>query len=87
MSLFDPSGNILQSDKADLAKILGNDATFENLPPLTIKSASLIDGQALVQAIGKPVNSNTFGDLADAYLKTVYNKVGTRVDVAFKRYL
>ena len=42
MSLFDPSGNILQSDKVDLAKILGNDATFENLPPSTLKTASLM---------------------------------------------
>ena len=52
-----------------MARILGKDATFENLP--SSKTASLIDGQALVQVIGKPVNSytSTFGDLADVCFK------------------
>ena len=48
----------------------------------------IIDGQALVVALGKPDADVTFGDLADTYVKTVL-KAGSgyhRIDVVFDRY-
>ena len=50
----------------------------------------LIDALALIQAIGKPEKTNSFGDLADVFLAIVTGKFGkgySRVDVLFDRYL
>ena len=48
----------------------------------------IIDGQALVVALGKPDAAVTFGDLADTYVKSVL-KAGSeyhRIDVVFDKY-
>ena len=51
-------------------------------------SCLIIDGQALVVSLGKPNNAETFGNLADAYVRAVL-KAGTtyqQIDVVFDRY-
>ena len=51
-------------------------------------SCLIIDGQALVNAVGKPADNKTFGDLADTFVTAVL-KMGTsynRIDVVFDRY-
>ena len=55
---------------------LGNHATF------------MIDGQALVVGIGKPPKALTFGDLADAFVKSVLSagKKYCCVHIFFDRY-
>ena len=53
-----------------------------------MSSFLIIDGQALVVALGKHDAAVTFGDLADTYVKTVL-KAGSeyhRIDVVFDRY-
>ncbi|KAJ8305332.1 LOW QUALITY PROTEIN: hypothetical protein KUTeg_015877 [Tegillarca granosa] len=50
---------------------------------------TIIDGQALVVALGKPRGAKTFGDLAKVYVDTVFNHAKdncTRIDVVFDRY-
>ena len=48
----------------------------------------IIDGQALVVALGKPDADATFGDLAETYVKTVLiaGSEYHRIDVVFGRY-
>ena len=54
-----------------------------------LKTCSIIDGQALVQAIGKPSAAKYFGDLANAFKTSVFshfNQNCPRVNVVFDRY-
>ena len=56
--------------------------------PLQGPSCLVIDGQALVMALGKPPETTTFGDYANKFTDTVL-KMGAkyqRVDVVFDRY-
>ena len=48
----------------------------------------VIDGQALVIAIGKPQAAKTFGDLSDIFVESVFQsgKHFQRIDVLFDRY-
>lgn len=55
---------------------------------IPVKSHLIVDGQALVLAMGKPSNACTFGDLSNSFVNLVrclaskYN----RVDIMFDRY-
>ena len=52
-------------------------------------TCTIIDGQALVQAIGKLKGAKPFTDLADVFVQTVFRHAKndcTRVDVVFDRY-
>ncbi|KAI5651982.1 hypothetical protein NE865_00319 [Phthorimaea operculella] len=55
-----------------------------------MKTAVLIDGQALVQSIGKPKGAKTFGDLSDVIVKSIVSNFKTNgcqsVHVLFDRY-
>ena len=48
----------------------------------------IIDGQAVIAAIGKPKDAKTFGDLADVFVNTVMHigKKYKRIDLVFDRY-
>lgn len=52
------------------------------------QSCLIIDGNALLQAIGKPHGAATFGDLADKFIETVLlaGRHYSRTDVLFDRY-
>ena len=78
---------------ADISRslqILRSLTTVENqLPATHLKSCVIIDGQALVQAIGKPANARNFGQLADVFVRSVFSHFSetcSRVDVGFDRY-
>ena len=47
----------------------------------------IIDDQALVCAIGKPVGLSSFGDLADRFVQSVFKsqKDFSRIDIVFDR--
>ena len=50
---------------------------------------SVLDGHALIEALGKPHGCQTFGDYIDAFIQTITSHFGertTRVDVVFDRY-
>lgn len=51
-------------------------------------SQLIIDGQALVNSIGKPENATTFGDLAASFIKRIVylGRPYARVDILFDRY-
>ena len=52
------------------------------------RSTLVIDGKALVMALGRPSECTTFSDLADTFLKAVLvcGKDYDRIDVTFDRY-
>jgi hypothetical protein len=59
------------------------------LPDSNKRSCLVIDGQALIQAIGKPTGTKTFGELADVFCDNIVGRFGVtykRIDVLFDRY-
>lgn len=90
LALADTAGNLRSTQKAVLAQVLEEGVTYENLPPANgMPTCTIIDGQALVQAIGKPKGAKTFGDLADVFVHSVFKFAKDdckRVDVVFDRY-
>lgn len=90
LSLSDTSGALRPTNKAALGSILQTKTTVEKqLPPTNLKTCVIIDGQALVQAIGKPPNAQSFGQLADVFVTSVFSHFSatcSRVDVVFDRY-
>ena len=88
LSLATTSGTLLSSSKSLLSDILTKDVLTPPTATLHGPSCLLIDGQALVMALGKPSNISTFGEYAKTYAEVVY-KMGTtfqRIDVTFDRY-
>ena len=55
-----------------------------------MKTCVLIDGHALIKALGKPNGCQTFGEYADAFFNVVrryFDRNISRVDVVFDRYM
>lgn len=90
LSLADLSGQLRSTNKAALGQILQEEiTTLEKLPSTDLRTCAIIDGQALVQALGKPTGAKTFGDLADVFVASVFSFLHdtcSRVDVVFDRY-
>lgn len=90
LSLADTSGAIRSTNKAALGNILQTSTTVEKqLPIANLKTCVIIDGQAVVQAIGKPANAHNFGELADRFVASVFSHFSdtcSRADVVFDRY-
>ena len=63
LALADTAGRLRPTNKAELGKVLQEGVSFEALPETNLKTCTIIDGQALVQAIGKSAGAKTFGDL------------------------
>ena len=53
------------------------------------KGTLIVDGQALVIAVGKPAKAKNFGDLADAFVTSVLQAetMFIRVDIIFDQTL
>ena len=88
LSLADTSGLLNKTNKAVLGQIL-KQITKEQLPSSMEKTCTIIDGPALIQALGKPAKATNFGDLADCFADAVFRNFSnscTRVDVVFDRY-
>ena len=89
ISLAEMNGALRSGNKALLAEVMteGIDCP-ETIQLHDTSSCLIIDGQALVVALGKPDGAVTFGDLADIYVKAVLT-VGEkyhRIDIVFDRY-
>ncbi|KAG1689630.1 hypothetical protein GQR58_007711 [Nymphon striatum] len=70
-SLASTNGKLHTSEKAQLQKLLvGEVDIFKSLPKSEAKTCLLIDGAALIQAIGKPAKAQTFEDLSDLSIKS-----------------
>lgn len=89
VSLAEMNGTLRTGNKSILADKLTEDIVCpEAIEVHDSSSCLIIDGQALVVALGKPDNAMNFGDLADTYVRAVL-KAGSkyqRVDVVFDRY-
>ena len=90
LSLASPNLKLNKCNKSDLADIIseGLDVVKE-IPILDKKTCVIIDGPSLIQCIGKPNSSQTFGDLADIFTASVmknFSTSSTRVDILFDRY-
>lgn len=72
LSLVSSDRCLRSTDKSVLSHILADDHEVQELPPSNEKTCIVLDAMALVQAIGKPSNATTFGDLADVYCKSVF---------------
>ena len=83
------NGNLRSGNKAILADVITEDIECpEKIQLHKTSSCLIIDGQALVVALGKPDGAVMFGDLADTYVKTVL-KTGERyqsIYIVFDRY-
>ncbi len=88
ISLANTDGTLRTGDKSLLVDMLTEGVDCPNSIHLDGSSCLIIDGQALVRAIGKPKDACTFGELADEYVKHVLemgNKF-ERIDVLFDCY-
>ncbi|KAG1661763.1 hypothetical protein GQR58_021271 [Nymphon striatum] len=89
-SLASTNGKLHTSEKAQLQKLLvGEVDIFKSLPKSEAKTCLLIDGAALIQAIGKPAKAQTFEDLSVEFCNSVLKRFGSvysRVDLLFDRY-
>lgn len=91
VALAEVNGNLRSGSKAVLSQLLTPDVPC---PPalcsdeLGDEATLIIDGQALIIAIGKPQGASTFGDLADTFIAGVLQSGASyhRVDVLFDRY-
>ena len=89
VSLAEMNGALRTGNKSMLADVLTEGINCPETIDLHVESSCLIiDGQALVVGIGKPVDAVTFGDLGDTFVSYVL-KAGSRyqrVDLVFNRY-
>ena len=89
LSLTTSDGRLRKANKSQLIEILAHDVIQKDLlvtPDLN--TCTIIDGMALVQALGKPAGLRTFGELADSFIDTVksHGNLSDRIDVLFDWY-
>ena len=64
--------NSTRTPKAELCNILvAGLSTPSEVPEADVKTCVLIDGHALIQALGKPDGCQTFVDYAEVFMQTV----------------
>jgi uncharacterized LabA/DUF88 family protein len=89
LSLTEMNGTLRTGNKSVLAEVITEGINCpETIVLHETSSCLIIDGQAHVVAFGKPDHAQTFGDLADTYVRSVL-KAGhgfQRIDVVFDRY-
>ncbi|MES9881148.1 MAG: hypothetical protein ABW185_09730, partial [Sedimenticola sp.] len=89
LSLAELNGTHRTGNKSILADILTENIDCPEAIELHEDSSCIIiDGQALVVAIGKPSTATNFGDLADIFVKSVIQTGSSynRIDIVFDRY-
>ena len=91
LSIAKVGGNMHSTSKAELIDILKGQINIPSeLPETDMKTCVLIDGHALIKALGKPNGCQTFGEYADAFFNVVrryFERNISRVDVIFDRYI
>ena len=89
-ALSKTNGKLHTTDKAQLQAMLTQEIeTPAKLPKGDSKTCLLIDGPALIQAIGKPERAKTFGDWGEVFCHSVVERFGdvySWIDVVFDRY-
>jgi len=91
LALAEVNGQLRTGSKAILVDVLTADVPCPDhlkLTDLDTDPTIVIDGQAMIVALGKPKAAKTFGDYADSFIETII-KSGQqfkRIDVIFDRY-
>lgn len=88
VSIAETNQTLRSGNKSVLVKVLTKEVTCPITVNLEGNSALLINGFALVAAVGKPEKAKTFGDLSGVFVNAVLSK-GTaykQVDVLLVRY-
>jgi len=82
------NGTLRMGNKAILADVLTEGIECPQVISPEEPACLVIDGQALVVAVGKPENAVTFGDFANRYASAVLMAGSNyqRIDVVFDRY-
>ena len=88
VSLASTDGSLHSANKSILADVLTKALVTPPSVILPGTTGLVIDGQALVMAIGKPHDVTTFGGYADMFVKSVMNMGASfnRIDVTFDHY-
>ena len=88
LSLATTSGSLHSTNKSVMASILTQQVEVPANITVVEPSCLLIDGQALVMALGKQTDIATFGQYADTFTNTVFRMGANygRIDVVFDRY-
>lgn len=90
LALANTDGTLRQTNKSQLLPLLEKDGVSQaNAPASNTPTCTIVDGMALVQALGKPKDTKTFGDYAKRVLSAVlssFKEPCNRVDVVFDCY-
>ena len=88
ISLAAMNGSLLSGNKSLLADTLASNVSTPANIKITGTASLVIDGQALVMALGKPPGVSTFGNYADVFMKSVLDMGAEfdRIDLVFDRY-
>ena len=75
-------------NKSVMMELLSSGTARPRVTPIAGKSTLIVNGQALVMALGRPSDCNTFEDLGDKFVKAVLasGKDFDRIGVTFGRY-
>ncbi|MES9880098.1 MAG: hypothetical protein ABW185_04375 [Sedimenticola sp.] len=88
VAIASTNGSLRTGNKSVLADVMTKNVTCPPDIEIDQPSCIVIDGQALVVALGKPAGVTNFGELADVFLELVI-KTGrpfNRIDVTFDQY-
>ena len=78
LAIADTAGHLQYTNNAAFGKLLVEDVNVDTLPTAELKICTIVDGQALVQAMGKPTGSKTFG--SDVHiLESTHEEADTRI--------
>ena len=88
LAIFDASSQLRTGNKSVLMELLSSGTERPRVTPIAGRSTLVVDGQALVMALGRPSDCNTFDDLGDKFVKAVLasGKDFYRIDATFDRY-
>ena len=88
LAIFNAISQLRTGNISVMMEVLSSGTERSLVTPIAGRSTLLGDGQALVIALGRPSDCNTFDDLEDKFVKAVLasGKDFHRIDVTFDRY-
>ena len=88
LAIADTSGQLHTRNKSVMIELLSGGTDRGQVAPIGGRSTLVVDGQALVMALGRPSKCDTFEELVDKFVKAVLHseKDLNRMDVTFDRY-
>ena len=87
-AIADSNGQLRTGNESVMIELLLRGLERPQVTPVAGRSTLIVDGQALVMALGRPSECNTFDDFAEKFVKAVLfsGKDFNRIDVTFDRY-